>query len=66
MNFYHENERLATVGYSDSISYKNVGRFENFKIANDEQLIGCNLYQNNKNLFCGVSWITMKTFKSKF
>ena len=44
-NFYHFAERLVAVGWDDdSIEYHDVGgRRELFHIADDEQLIGCEL-----------------------
>ena len=46
MNFYHHTERLVAVGYSDN-DVKTYGtRVEVFSIADDEKLIGCQLYQS--------------------
>ena len=46
INFYHHTERLVKVGEEDD-DYWLVwegGRREVFEIADDEQLIGCELY----------------------
>ena len=58
MNFYHNGERLLKAGIDNSI--KILGdRKEVFEIADDEQLIGCELYYE-KRFFSGVKWIKMK------
>ena len=44
MNFYSHGERLVAVGYDeDWVKRKESGRKEVFNIAEDEQLIGCEL-----------------------
>ena len=45
INFYHYKQRLVEEmgGYSDEFVDKNGGRRETFEIAEDEQLIGCEL-----------------------
>ena len=44
INFYHHAERLVAVGgKNDEYVERHGGRVEVFKIADDEQLIGCKL-----------------------
>ena len=62
MNFYHQQQRLVTVGikYKD---YEERDRREFFEIAEDEQLIGCELtkhYEGKDYYFPGVTWMKMK------
>ena len=45
-NFYHDEERLVMVGYSDDFVKNYGGRSEVFEIAANERLIGCELEQN--------------------
>ena len=47
INFFHNQQRLVAVGRSDDLLIKGYGgRREVFEIGEDEQLIGCKLYQN--------------------
>ena len=54
------------MGWSDD-NVKTAGeRIENFEIAADEQLIGCELYffrdaDTSRDYFNGVTWIKMKS-----
>ncbi len=59
MNFYHHEEILVEVGFWDDYIEAHGGRIENFEIADDEQLFGCELYYN-KEWFRGVSWLKIK------
>ena len=60
MKFYHHGERLVVVGETDDGYVKrNAVRVEVFEIANDEQLCGCELYED-KDGFTGVTWIKIK------
>ena len=61
INFYSGKERLVKVGYEDDFVQENFGRKETFDIADDDQLIGCEL-DYNSNFFCGVKWIKMKPY----
>ena len=42
-NFYHYHEKLVAVGCTDKVVEKFGGRREVFEMADDEQLIGCEL-----------------------
>ena len=60
INFYHNGERLVEVGRTgESFVSKHGGRVEVFDIAEDEQLIGCELDEEGDN-FRGLTWIKMK------
>jgi hypothetical protein len=52
------------VGLSDGMVKEYGGRVEVFEIAEDEQLIGCELhemtYDNGNSDFVGVTWIKIK------
>ena len=56
---YHNDERLVKMGEDDHYVKKNGGRSETFEIADDEQLIGCELYHTSFD-FLGVTWIKWK------
>ena len=43
INFYHSKERLVEVGDGDRYVSHKGGRIDVFEIADDEQLIGCEL-----------------------
>ena len=61
INFYFNEELLVTVGGIGHLFVSYGGRRrEVFSIAEDEQLIGCELNQDNFHRFCGVTWIKMK------
>jgi hypothetical protein len=45
INFFHHQERLVAVGENDDYVKKYCKRREVFDIADDEQLIGCELDQ---------------------
>jgi len=60
INFYHLKQRIVTVGCNDD-NLDDFGRIELFNIAEDEQLIGCKLDQDDRDdYFLGVTWIKMK------
>ena len=60
INFYHHEERLVTVGNSDDWYVMEYGgRREIFEIADNEQLIGCEL-DHCKDYFRGVTWLKWK------
>ena len=62
INFFSGKQKLVNVGYSDYDVARMigvVGRKEVFEIADDEQLIGCELDHEN-NFFVGVTWIKIK------
>ena len=54
INFWSDKERLLAIGWADD-----EGRKEEFEIADDEHLIGCELDVLNNN-FVGVTWLKMK------
>ena len=58
INFYHHGERLVAVGGHSSEGFVEEygGRREVFDLADDEQLIGCEL-DYGTNYFFGVSWL---------
>ena len=59
INFFHRKERLVAVGNTDGWVKKIAGRRHNFEIADDEQLIGCEINQNHDD--CGgIVWLKMK------
>jgi hypothetical protein len=64
INFYHHTERLVAVGKHDDYVKKNGKRKEVFDIAEDEQIIGCELDESKFGNFCGMTWIKMKILKS--
>jgi hypothetical protein len=61
INFYSGKELLVRVGWQDDgyVDW-NGRRREVFEIADDEQLIGCELAHSNI-YFEGVTWLKMKT-----
>ena len=72
INFYHHQQRLVAVGINDDLIKAHGGRREVFEIGEDEQLIGCKLYQNMSTInpfvsdekedgdFVGITFIKMK------
>ena len=60
INFYHYQERLVKVGYSDHYVNERAGRVEVFDIAEDEQLIGCEM-EYCKRYYWGITWWKIKT-----
>jgi hypothetical protein len=64
INFYHQQQRLVSVGSSDDDAKDYIIRREVFEIADDEQLVGCELdhgkHFNKNNVIYGVTWIKMK------
>ena len=60
INFFSGEERLVTVGMDDDYVKKYRRRVEKFEIADDEQLIGCQLDENTSGNFSGVTWLKMK------
>ncbi len=55
------------MGWDDDWVKDSDGRVEVFEIAEDEQLIGCELHEmtyfdgnKNRHLFAGVTWIKIK------
>jgi len=63
INFYHHTEILVAVGMSDYETKGDRGSREVFNIADDEQLIGCELEHDHLSLFRGVSWLKWKIKK---
>ena len=59
INFYHHGERLVAVGCSDEDVVLFGGRVEVFEIADNEQLIGCEL-DFCVDYFRGLTWLKMK------
>ena len=63
INFYSGQERLVKVGWDDDDYVKRWGgRVESFEIADDEQLIGAELYVSDC-YFCGVTFLKCKIVK---
>jgi hypothetical protein len=62
INFYSYKEILVRVGWTEEVG-KYYGGKEVFDIAEDEQLIGCEL-DHCKRIFRGVTWIKMKVPKA--
>ncbi len=64
INFYHGEERLVAVFWSDNFVKRDGARVEVFEIAEDEQLIGCELHEytfdDGDSFFAGVTWIKIK------
>jgi len=60
INFYSGQERLAEVGRSDAYVKYRGSRVESFEIADDESLIGCKLYEDDKKLLAGLTWMKIK------
>ncbi len=63
INFYHGQESLVAVGINDERVKILGGRVEVFEIAEDEQLIGCELHEMTyyvNSYFGGVTWIKIK------
>ena len=60
-NFYHNQERLAYICLipEHASTWHDVYRREVFEIAEDEQLIGCELHHNDWSCL-GVTWLKMK------
>ena len=60
INFYSGKKRLVAVGYQFEEFWfsENAGRRENFEIAFNEHLIGCELDQVG-DCFAGVKWLKM-------
>ncbi len=50
------------VGESDAWVREHGGRRELFDIADDEQLIGCEL-KKTESYFCGLTWKKMKVLR---
>jgi hypothetical protein len=50
------------VGFDDDYIKNWVGRVEVFEIAEDEQLIGCEIHEwiDDNGSFAGVTWIKIK------
>jgi len=68
INFYSGQETLVQVGEPDWYVNINGGRVEIFEIADDEQLIGaelyhCDFYDNGYDCFYGVTWFKCKISK---
>ena len=61
MNFYHYQQRLVQVGFSEDYVERNGGRREVFEIAEDEQLFGLEL-DYCKAFFRGAKWIKMRLY----
>ena len=72
INFFHHHQTLIMLG-KFAEKYKKKGkRREVFLIADDEQLIGCQLFEGKNDLeggilrFRGVSWLKMKATVWKY
>ncbi len=68
INFYSGQETLVKVGLCDDDVKKYGGRVESFEIADDEQLIGAELYYGvvynfGNDCFRGVTWFKCKISK---
>ena len=61
IGFYHNEERLVAMGLSDDWLHKWGGRSEVFDIADDEQLIGCEL-EHDGPFFRGITWLKWKPY----
>ena len=59
ISFYSGRETLIKVGLDEDFVKSGGGRVEKFEIADDEQLIGCELNSIDGN-FCGVTWLKIK------
>ena len=66
INFNHHQKRLVEVGEADDMVNRKGGSREVFSIADDEQLIGCELderpstFDETKTCFVGVTWLKIK------
>ena len=67
INFYHNEQRLVAVGADDMWAMRWGGRREVFNVADDEQLIGCELdqheYDCGKYNWSGLTWTKMKVLR---
>ncbi len=68
INFYSGQETLVQVGWNDDGVKEYGGRVESFEIADDEQLIGAELYHGDydndgDDWFRGVTWFKCKISK---
>ncbi len=68
INFYSGQETLVQVGASDDHVKFWGGKVESFEIADDEQLIGAELYHGEyddffRDYFLGVTWFKCKISK---
>ena len=63
INFYHHGERLVAVGghFSEAFVEEYGGRREVFDLADDEQLIGCELTDDG-DFYVGVKWIKIRLY----
>ena len=61
IKFFSSEELLCTAGPNDDdwVKQQVGGRVVAFEIADDEQLIGAELYDNG-NFFKGVTWLKIK------
>ena len=59
INFFHHQQRLVIVGFEDNMLDKFGGRKEVFDIADNEQLLGCELDYCTQ-YFRGVTWLKIK------
>jgi hypothetical protein len=59
MNFYRHQERLVAVGHNDDKVKKYGGRREVLDVADDEQIIGCELEYFGQ-FFIGVTLLRWK------
>ena len=61
INFFSGEELLCKVGLNDGYDWMKGGRDVAFEIADDQQLIGCQLDESTVGGdFCGVTWMKMK------
>ena len=61
INFYSHEELIANTGNPDWFREDWNGRLEEFVIAEDEQLIGCEL-DHDEFYFRGITWLKMKLY----
>ena len=61
-NFFSGEERLVSIGLPDNLVKDWEGRKETFEMADDEQLIGCELGCNDF-YFLSVRWLAIKVPK---
>ena len=62
INFYRNEVRIVKVGATDDNMIYKTDRREIFEIADDEQLIGCELDLDEMKHYCGMMWLKMKIY----
>ena len=60
IDFFSGKKRLLNLGLKFDPFDKEIERMETFEIADDEQLVGCQLDENTSGNFLGVTWLKMK------